>query len=313
MDDERGRVLDASGFEFTRRRFLRSTAAVGASAAVAGCTDDGSDADQGPLDPIEDLVDDGLRVVESELVQDSGGWMDFREGDQTGSLEDDYGQHAYVRVVVRNEGQDPVGAVGVTTELFDDDLEFRGTRGATIPSLRPQEEFEGYMPYVDGALPQDGKQAAGYLVRVDASGRPGPDAVIGEDPPDDLDVGDQGRTVDDITGPDSPIDDVVGIGFADRPADAVSVADDCVVDERVEGTIETPPDEAVRRMQVLVRFVDDDGRVLGTSTDTVLGIEAGGQADFEVTLDDAGVPSARNVADYEIAVGEFAPLGSAVR
>lgn len=83
----------------------------------------------------------GLRVAESNRV-----------------VTDGPGEN-YVRVVVENQHDDKVlHSVGLLTQVFDDQGEFLDVQAAGIDRLRPDEVFEGYVPYfVDGA--------AGYAVQ----------------------------------------------------------------------------------------------------------------------------------------------------
>lgn len=163
---------DSTGFAFTRRRLLK-TGAVGVAAATAGCgeqdivdLDPSSTPDSTPTQaepeneqvPETGLVDDGLTVVSSSLVEDP------RRMELQSRLDRGIETERYVRVLVRNDLDQPIGVVTLSVDLFDDSRRFLEVQLATISSLRPRELFEGYVPFFN-------RDASLYVIRARRSQR----------------------------------------------------------------------------------------------------------------------------------------------
>jgi hypothetical protein len=165
---------DSTGFAFTRRRLLK-TGAVGVAAATAGCgeqdvvdlnpssTPDSTPTQAEPEDervPETGLVDDGLTVVSSSLVEDP------RRTELQSQLDRQIETERYIRVLVRNDLDQPIGVVTISVDLFDDSRRFLEVQLATISSLRSGELFEGYVPFFN-------RDAALYVIRARRSQRRG--------------------------------------------------------------------------------------------------------------------------------------------
>lgn len=95
--------------------------------------------------------------------------------------------------------------------------------------------------------------------------------------------------------------------------DAVSLSDDCLVDDQVRGTVTNDGSTDVTRIGVMAWFYDDRGRVLGTGSDTITGLGAGGRADFEVDSNAVVEDNATSVDSYSVTVGNYGGEQLAVR
>lgn len=159
----------STGFAFTRRRLLK-TGAAGVAAATAGCeyidvdvTGNGTPESQGSGPGTEqvvdtELVDDGLTVVRSELVEDP------RRVALNAELDRSVRTERYLRVLVRNDLDETVGVVTLSVDLFDGGRRFLEVQLATIESLRSKELFEGYVPFFN-------RNAEFYVIRARRSRR----------------------------------------------------------------------------------------------------------------------------------------------
>lgn len=275
MDDRHEPLRGTSGFDWTRRSVLAAGAAVGLPATLAGCTSD----DDLLVEPVEQLVDDDVELLETELVGDDGGWMDFRDGEDGSSLADDYGRTTHVRVRLASDVDETLSYVAVAVELFDEDLEFLGVQTARISSLGPDEVFEGYVPTLF--------DAAAYVVRIDASDRPDPQAAL------------------------DASDDPVPPTYA---VDEVTAVDDCLDGAQVRGTVVNGNPNTIDRLRVEVTFLDGDGTVLGRGTDTIFELEGQpGTAEFSVDPPAAIERTGTVVEDYEVSVGAYGGEAAAIR
>lgn len=98
----------------------------------------------------------------------------------------------------------------------------------------------------------------------------------------------------------------------DEALSAVTVTDDCIANQRVEGRIDNSF-AAVDRLRVLVRFYDADGHVLGTGSDTITGLGASSFAEFSVDMNAAIEDGVETVDSYSVSVGDFDGETLAVR
>lgn len=98
-----------------------------------------------------------------------------------------------------------------------------------------------------------------------------------------------------------------------RPMDSVRASDHCLVDDEVRGTVTNDGDEQVERLDVRVRYLDDDGNVVGTAFNTLSGLAVGESRDFDVALGDSLDGTGDDVADYTVDVGDHSVGSTAVR
>lgn len=262
---------DSRGFEYSRRTVLKTGAAIGLASAGAGCeikiNDGGGARTEASKEEVSDLVDDGLRIVDSGLVESDPLFSDLHgSGGPTKLDPGDTVHRNYLRVAVENTLDDPISVVMVTAEVFDGDLKFLGTQSAMISSLFSGEVFEGYIPY----LYQD---AGAYVIRAERSSRPPNTAELAD----------------------------------------VQLSDDCLDDEQVRGTVTNNGSSTVNRLGVMARFYDGEGNVLGTGSDTITGLAANGQADFEVDVTAIIEQDVTTVESYSVTVGNYGGEQLAVR
>lgn len=271
---------DSSGFAFTRRTVLRSSAALGMASSMAGCNlsdDDTTSTEPPPVDPMSGLIDDGLEILDTGFVDGDDVWLDLWDDDTTElptPSVDDALSKTYFRVRVRNTLEESIGVVTLTLEVFDEDLDFLGIQSATITSLLSKEVFEGHVPYIHGDPSiYEEDVAAAYVLRADRSTRSVGQATI----------------------------------------DGLEIEDHCLTNEQVRGTLSNTGDEPVGRCRVLARFYDEAGRVLGTGSDTVTDIDGNATAEYEVDADAVVEHDATRIDDYSVSVGDYAGETLAVR
>lgn len=167
-----GQEPDSTGFEVSRRTVLKSSASLGVASSIAGCGDSGSDTsttEPPPVEPMSDLIADGLEIVGAHFVDNQGTWIDLGgsvPSDQATASVNDAVSKSALRVRVRNTTSKTITVVQLTLEVFDEDLNFLGTQSAMISSLLANEVFEGHIPY----LYRD--KGAAYVLRADRSYRP---------------------------------------------------------------------------------------------------------------------------------------------
>lgn len=251
-DDE-----ESVGFAYTRRQVLETAGSLGVAASLAGCNESDSSTDsptptfeptETVAEPIDDIVDDDLSIIDHELVAGEGGY------------------NTYLRVAVENVSSDPLTTVGITGEFFDADVEFLEVQTAIITSLRPGEVFEGYVSYWSDDV-------AAYVIRAGHSSRDGGQQQLQD----------------------------------------VSVTDHCLDGDRVRGTIRNDNPGVVSRLSVDVTFYDEDGRALGTDTDTVVDVPANSQVPFAVESDTVYEHGTTAIDDYDVSVGDYGGGVLAVR
>lgn len=274
MDNAGNSPGDATGFALSRRSFLVGGASIGVATSLSGCNgQDDSDSGPGPGSDLDseqanDLVAEGLALIDVSVVTGDSGWIDLRDDADGSPPEGDYALPTHVRVLLENESDEPISVVNLSVEAFDEDTEFLGVETARITSMRPGEVFEGHVPLL-------AQEPTAYVVRADRSKRPDP---------------------------------VTALETADEPLpyDDVEVVDDCREGNTVRGTLRNTGSEPIDRLRVDVRFYDDEGRVLTTAVDTIVGLEPGAPGkQFQVDLGDTIEPEEATVDVYRISVGNY--------
>jgi len=223
--DDRG----SRGFAYTRRELLAASAAFGTASAVAGCGGEGIDigsddptptqVDPGSKQVDEDgLVDDGLTVLESALVEDP------RRVEIQSDLDRQVKTTRFVRVRVRNDTDERISVVSLSVDLFDDQGGFLEVQMATIHQLRPAEVFEGFVPFAH-------PDASLYLIRARRSRRASPLQSLPNVSVSDHCLDDEAvRGTVTHSGTDTAEQLNVEVTFYDAAGDALGVSSDTVVD-----------------------------------------------------------------------------------